>query len=633
MEQAETLLALYGAEERPETLQQVSVGPLSFLYTQSGLRRISWHGTELVRAIGWPIRDENWGTYPQEVVSEVINDDDEFDAKLTFSSGEGRLVCDLHIRANLNGELLADLTMTPKDGAFSTNRAGFTILHPITGVAGAPLLVTRPDGTHAATEFPERIQPDQPVKEISGLSYGVDAQFVEIHFDGEVFEMEDQRNWSDASFKAYCVPLVHPFTYDITEITKQSVRIQFSGGAASTKRDEDAKGIRFYNSGQRALDIGIALETGWAKKGLIQSLRPSHVSLRTSPKAEDLQQLCASARNAGAVDLELVLPDDEDVAEGLKEVAEALSKEGIEPQRAIALRRSYLASHQPVGPWPSGPTPNEMLPLVREAFPNALVGGGMLTNFTELNRCRPDANVCDYITHGLTPLVHAGDDMSVLETLEALPQIFSSAEALAQGKPYRLGLASIGMRSNPYGAAVAENPDQVRRTMARIDPRHRGLFGAAFAVGVLASTESSKVEALCLGAPKGPFGLVYEPADYPQAGYDGTDRVVYPLFHVVREVCALADFERLSIGGLPKQVAGYGALEGDAVRILLANVSASDQEVVLGQRAKITLLDADAFDAATRREDWLETASAQEAASLVLPPFAVAFVRTSFSET
>lgn len=119
MEQAETLLALYGAEERPETLQKVSVGPLSFLYTQSGLRRISWHGTELVRAIGWPIRDENWGTYPQEVVSEVINDDDEFDGKLTFSSGEGRLVCDLHIRANLNGELLADLTMTPKDGAFS----------------------------------------------------------------------------------------------------------------------------------------------------------------------------------------------------------------------------------------------------------------------------------------------------------------------------------------------------------------------------------------------------------------------------------------------------------------------------------------------------------------------------------
>ena len=29
----------------------------------------------------------------------------------------------------------------------------------------------------------------------------------ELAFEGDIFEMEDQRNWTDASFKTYCTPL------------------------------------------------------------------------------------------------------------------------------------------------------------------------------------------------------------------------------------------------------------------------------------------------------------------------------------------------------------------------------------------------------------------------------------------
>ena len=37
-------------------------------------------------------------------------------------------------------------------------------------------------------------------------------------FNGETFEMEDQRNWTDASFKTYCTPLSLPYPIKIIKI-------------------------------------------------------------------------------------------------------------------------------------------------------------------------------------------------------------------------------------------------------------------------------------------------------------------------------------------------------------------------------------------------------------------------------
>ncbi|WP_323771790.1 hypothetical protein [Antarctobacter sp.] len=611
-------------------MRKVSTGPLTFYYSQDGLRRLTWNGTELVRALAWPIRDENWGTYPARIIAEAIDDSDGFTAHLTFEVGDGRLICDLRVRALDTGDVFADLVMTPKGGPFSTNRAGFTVLHPIKGIAGAPLHVSHADGISQETTFPKHIQPNQPVKDIAGLQYGLDGQSVKIDFEGEVFEMEDQRNWSDASFKTYCVPLVYPFTYDITEPTRQSIRMRFSGDAVPVKPESERSALRVEASRSKALDIGLAVETGWLPKSSA-ALDASYILLRTSPGAPDFPDLAAFARDFPATDLEIVLPDDMLVEDGLRDVAGAITAAGLSPTRVIALRDSYLGSYQPAGPWPEGPAPNDMLEAVRSAFPQAAVGGGMLTNFTEVNRCRPDTAGCDYITHGLTPLVHAGDDMSVLETLETLPQIFASTAALAKGLPYRLGLASIGMRSNPYGAAVAENPTQVRRTMARIDPRHRALFGAAYAVGVLAATEGSKVEALCLGAPAGPFGLVYNQSDYPQAGYDGTDRTVFPLYHVVRAACSMTGHPRVSLNGLPEGIAGYGAELDGTFCFMLANVTDRARRVALGNAAETLCLDVETFDAATTSAEWLDTATHSKSTDAELRPFSVAFLRTEQS--
>jgi hypothetical protein len=171
-----------------------------------------------------------------------------------------------------------------------------------------------------------------------------------------------------------------------------------------------------------------------------------------------------------------------------------------------ALPAGYLQSHQPEGPWPAGAAPGDAIAPLRAGFPTAAVGGGSLTNFTELNRCRPDPAAIDFVTFGNTAIVHAADDLSVWQTLEALPDIFATASDIAAGKPLHLGLLSIGMRSNPYGAAVAPNPDRLRLPMAMEDPRQDTGFAAAYAVAVLARAAAAGVGSLALAMPDGPLG-------------------------------------------------------------------------------------------------------------------------------
>jgi hypothetical protein len=178
----------------------------------------------------------------------------------------------------------------------------------------------------------------------------------------------------------------------------------------------------------------------------------------------------------------------------------------------------------------------DLIPLVREAFPGAEAGGGMLTNFTELNRCPPDASRVDFCTFGTTAIVHAADDMSVIETLEAIPDVIASARALAGDRPLRLGLMAVGMRSNPYGAGVIQNPERRRVPMAMDDPRQRTGFAAAFAVGVAAACARGGVASFAPAMTGGPLGMADE---------DG----VWPLWHAVAALAALAGAEVTVEGG------------------------------------------------------------------------------------
>lgn len=489
-------------------MRVVTLGPVRFGLFEGDIRSLSFDGMEVLRRMSYPVRDPHWGTHPIETLAEAIEEgpghvayEHRFKGRVAAFSGvfraEVRLEGDgARIVADVALEATADLAV---------NRAGFTLLHPLRGVSGQPLKVRHADGGTEETVWPEAISPAQPVFDIAGLAHEVEGVAVEIAMQGEVFEMEDQRNWSDASFKTYCRPLRLPLPFMLGPgaPVRQRVEIRLAGRA---KRAAARVALRRA----RLPQVEMAVEPGL-------TTLPHHPDLPDLPRLIRLEAGVSEAvlaglgrgsgLNPGRGDaLELVLPQGADPEVALQDLAARLASAGIRPLRVMALPAPYLKSHQPEGPWPDGPRPMDLIAPLRAAFPGVAVGGGMLTNFTEFNRCRPDPARVDYVTWGGTAIVHAADDLSVLETLEALPEIFASGRALAGGQPLHLGLFSIGMRSNPYAADCLPNPGRERLAMVRDDPRQGTGFDAAFAVGVLAGAAVEGVASLALGMADGPLG-------------------------------------------------------------------------------------------------------------------------------
>jgi len=116
---------------------------------------------------------------------------------------------------------------------FLRNRIGLCILHPITECAGKPVAIEHVNGSLEQGSFPRDISPHQPFFDLRSLSYevantGISAR---LEMEGDTFEMEDQRNWTDASFKTYCTPLALPLPHPVKtgDRVEQSVALSLSG--------------------------------------------------------------------------------------------------------------------------------------------------------------------------------------------------------------------------------------------------------------------------------------------------------------------------------------------------------------------------------------------------------------------
>ena len=629
------LLMLFGTREIIPAVRQVVVGDIAYQLGADSVRNICWKGHEVIRAITWPIRDPDWGTMRSNIIDENYRQSDcRADYQLHFQVGNGALDCRVSISADTSGKLCAVIAMQANKD-FPTNRAGFTVLHPISGVAGTDLQVTHADGSVEQTQFPTLISPGQPVVNIIGLHHVHNGVDIDIRFDGEIFEMEDQRNWSDASYKTYCVPLVPPFTYTIESgaTVSQSLTVKLAGGEPADKQGTDNICMTLSEQDTVAPQIGLSIDADWTvtpqTRQLVERCCVQFILARlyienTDAFIDTLKNW--SSTEAQQIDLELVLPDSMP-SPVLQHAANALKDAGIEPAHVIALSEAYLGSFQPSGPWPQGLTPVDAVKAAKTAFPDAAIGAGVLTNFTEFNRCRPDASQCDYVTFANTATVHDADDRSVMQTLEALPQIFKSAQALCKPVQCRLGLIAIGARTNPYGSALVANPMQSRQALAEIDPRQRGLFAAAWAVGVLDATTTHPIEAITLAAPAGPFGIVWQRQDYQQSGFDeDADAVIHPLFHVVRAVSAMSGSSRIKIEALPEGIVAYGVKKTDEYQLVLANTSMQPCTVYLGNSWQIRILDVHSFNDAVQDPDWLENSAAVRNDELVLQALATAFL-------
>ena len=573
-------------------------GPLQVRFEHGNLRYVRYHGTEILRAVSYVVRDRDWGTL-SPVLSDIVIDETPGRFCISYIStcqnNDVELALKAEIIGTADGMLRFAVDATP-DGRFETNRCGFNVLHPIDGVAGQSVRVEHCNGDIEETTFPDLIEPWQPFKSIRRLTHYPDAGLTATClFLGDEFEMEDQRNWSDASFKTYVRPIELPWPYllDGAKTNTQSIELSIEGSSARSAaglptrkgkaEDTPIHVIPEIGSGRVFPKTGLVITREEANQpraclDVLKKLTPQvllcHFDQTVGHLGPDLSAFAALQKQFDAqYELEYVVVCDGNLDQEFRALKDDLAHAGFKPDSLLVCPSVDRQSTPPGSEWPDCPLLADIYNAARKAFPDMSLGGGMFSYFTELNRKRPPVEMLDFVTHATNPIVHAADDESVMETLETLPHIFRSARAiLGPGKEYRLGPTTIAMRQNPYGSRTFPNPNGERICMTHDDPRHREQFGAAWVIGYGMQVSAIDISRWVPAGVIGARGIV-----------DAESSSFLPIGDVVETFSAMAGKPVLPCRvDDQKRIAAVAVDDGIHITMLVANLTGQSVNVEIG---------------------------------------------------
>ncbi len=491
-------VVFYGDDCAPPAVTELRAGDLKLFYEAGALRDIRWRDVEIVRMIYAAVRDANWLTIGGRILNERIAARPncfEISYDCLYQAGEIEFEASYHLSGDENGQIGFSMRGEAKR-AFAANRIGFCVLHPITECAGKRCEILSPDGERRETAFPRLIEPHQPFKNVGAMHWqpatGCAAR---LELEGDVFETEDQRNWTDASFKTYCTPLERPFPMAVQprQRFEQSVTLRVAIASQRTAvRPEPEASVRFtlVDAPPRALPpVGLGCSTQVRGRELsqvysapdvaaVRALRLAHLRGEVRLYQPDWKtQLAAAGAEAALFDVPLQLAvfcGGEAQAE-VEALLETLRQEQIPISALLLLHRDFKVTPDLLF--------DELAPRLRAALPRVALGVGTDAFFTELNRQRPQAE-CDFLSFSVNPQVHAADNRSLVENLVAQAEVVHSARVLAGKRALHVAPVTLKRRNNPDATGVAP-PEPSDELPWDVDARQMSLLGAAWTLGSL----------------------------------------------------------------------------------------------------------------------------------------------------
>ncbi len=458
----------------------LNAGPFTVLYQNGFLRYVKYGSKEIVRMMYFALRDENWGTYEAHIENEQV-DIQENSFTITYDCFDRKneitiFHWEASIRALPSGEITFEILGRATTDVLK-NRAGFCILHPIKETIGQPCEITHVDGTVSKSIFPKFIAPENPFKNVSAMQWSVDDHTFELVFEGDVFETEDQRNWTDASFKTFCTPLDLPFPVTLKKDNIVKQKITFKPKSILPEVNEQKKEITLANHSnkkQKLPTVGIAASTETDDLTsdaitLLRELNLSHYRIEVYPLQDGwVAKLSTDYGNATALNLPLEVAVH--VTDQYKNEMEAFVL--LCQQNRINIKYIILFS---IGHPVTQQDVIDYVPQLKQQLPNVLIGAGTDYNFTELNRNHFHGKDLDFITFSIHPQEHAFDDLSLMETIEAQNDVVESAQHIYPEIPIYVSPLTLRKRNNPY----ASNPLQRNQTNEqKSDPRQKTEFNS-----------------------------------------------------------------------------------------------------------------------------------------------------------
>ena len=495
--------------DRPRRLR---VGSLEATFDDGGLRWISFDGVEILRGILLTARDADWRTLRPEIRGlRAVTEADGFSIAFDAHWHGERFEVDGHVAFEGDRTGLIEARFTAHVEAETVvQRIGLIVLHPAS-VAGRPFEATHEIGPTLG-EFPVLVTADRFMTEIRAMRWEPAADLrASLKFDGDLWETEDQRAWTDASFKSYSPPLSRPHPVTLaTDVTLEAgIRMEVARTGEQpgrVTRSRRAKGERITVQDETLATLP-PIGLGWSgplrsdEAARLHSLHPAHLRVVLDRTRDDWRpELRGAAQDALAVgtalQLELVAFADD---KGRDDLAGALGALHVPIAGALVFGTVgdaglVTSEASAVG---------AMRDRLRAVVPGIEVGGGSRVNYAELAAASAQPlRSLDTIAFAVTPQIHAADAATVIENLATLPVLMESAAVLSGGRPLDV-LCSFRPRFDAYAT-----PAERRQAPTRFDDRLADDLGSAWLIGTLAGVLLWQTGRVTILEASGPAGVL-----------------------------------------------------------------------------------------------------------------------------
>jgi len=635
-------IVYYGSDSplpRPITLR---AGPLSLVFVAGEIRKVRIGAREILRRVYVAVRDRNWRTLPSTLLeAQKIVDQESFELRFEVENKKDEI--DFCWRGSVIGRENGTIVFKMEGRARSTfwqNRIGFCVLYPSADWAGSPCSVVTVKGDRVDGEFPLLVSSEKVFTGICGISHEVSPGVqAEVLLEGGTYEMEDERNWSDASYKTYCPPLSVPFPSEVCadQAFSQAVTLNIRGNTSSIRDEADNRPVEILLGEKRFLPprIGLGVSSGRASLSVrcIDRLRALHLShLRADLILSDdafesqLQRAGDEASSLGIV-LEVALFLTDGAEDEIKKLRAVLDRIRPQVDTWLVFHSSEVTSTQ------------KWLDMARAVLsdynPSALFGGGTDAYFAQLNRFRPPACGIDLVSYSLNPQVHLSDHDSLIENLRAQGAMVASARHFTNGARLAITPVTLRPRSNP-DATCAEGAVADGELPRQVDPRQMSLLGAVWTLGTLRNLIEAEIFSTTFYETVGWAGVM-EGEEGPQlpAKFPSLPGSVFPVYHLFADVAEFRGGEAvLCSSSNPLKAQGLALSKAGALRIILANVTAETQTIQLVPGAdrstfQVKLLDAQSAEFAMSSPEAFRAAAGEriaigeKGAEVELPPLAM----------
>lgn len=615
-------------EPEPERLH-LQAGDLRVTLQAGWLRWITFGDREILRGIYGALRDESWNT-PQATVRDLSVDAESHRTVVRFTADlepagvpfrwDGR------IELNTDGQLMFELDGSAREPVL-VGRFGLCVMHP-PSLAGQRVTLLTPDGERRV-RLARSISASRESTDLTGMRWHPHRDLTaELRFEGERFELEDQRNWTDGSFKTFSRPLYLPWPYLLEpgRPVRQAVRLQLRGRPPRQRRWAPRPFVRVIEAEHPFPTIG----TTWPgersgltadERKVLSPLELGHLRVVLDLGSGQWPELLAgAAEDARALGTALEL----------EAVAGPAPKDWDDLARALVVGHPRIARILVFDGHATGTT-SHALRAARRAFENAglvlAVGGGSRQSFFELNRARMRLSALDCVGFPVSPQGHELDRASMVETLPIQAEAVRQARRRSRGRPVAVGPVTF----RPIGPAISVAAGRTSLP----DALQASLFGGAWLIG--------SIQALAAG---GAASATY----FDAVGIGGLmDRIgrghphwiaagaLFPIYHVIRSLAgSRAWWPTRTSGSRDASVQAVATRHGRTLTVAIANMAPVSQEVDLnlpesGPR-RIATLEAGTAHAFLSDSAWIDRPDVWQrvdATTLVVPASAVAFVRAA----